>query len=119
MVDGGRFPPLRRAASLLALIGIGLFLPLMLVEAGLRLFAPQPLAVNRSEWDAHYCWRNRPRTRGFFQTSEYRMEVVIDSLGLREREVTRVKPPATFRILGLGDSFAFGHGVAADSCFLS
>jgi hypothetical protein len=110
---------LRRAASLLALIGIGLLLPLMLVEAGLRLFAPQPLAVNVSEWDPHYGWRNRPGTRGFFQTSEYRMEVAIDSLGLRDAEVSRAKPPGTYRILGLGDSFAFGHGVAADSCFLS
>ncbi|MBI1796937.1 MAG: SGNH/GDSL hydrolase family protein [Candidatus Eisenbacteria bacterium] len=109
---------MRRAASFLALIGIGLIVPLALIEIGLRLFAPQPLAVNVSAWDPHYGWRNRPGTHGFFRTSEYRMEVSIDSLGLRDREMSRAKPPGTWRILGLGDSFAFGHGVAADSCFL-
>lgn len=112
-------PGLRRVVSSLALAGAGLLLPLVLIEIGLRLFAPQPLAVNVSEWDPHYGWRNRPGTTGFFRTSEYRMAVRIDSLGLRDEETTRAKPPGTFRILGLGDSFAFGHGVAADSCFLS
>jgi hypothetical protein len=109
----------RRVAALIALVALGLLLPLVLVETGLRLFAPQPLAVNVSAWDPHYGWRNQPGTRGFFRTAEYRMEVRIDSLGLRDEETTRAKPPGTFRILGLGDSFAFGHGVAAESCFLS
>jgi hypothetical protein len=110
---------MRRVVSLIALACLGLLFPLLLAEIGLRLFAPQPLAVNVSEWDPHYGWHNRPGTTGFFRTSEYRMEVRIDSLGLRDEETTRAKPPGTFRILGLGDSFAFGHGVSVDSCFLS
>lgn len=120
-LDGGPPPGVlvRRVAALIALVTLGLLLPLVLVEIGLRLWAPQPLAVNVSVWDRHYGWRNQPGTRGFFRTAEYRMEVRIDSLGLRDEETTRAKPPGTFRILGLGDSFAFGHGVAADSCFLS
>jgi len=110
---------LRNAVAMLALALLGVLFPLVLLEIGLRLFAPQPLAVNVSKWHPLYGWSNRPGARGFFKTSEFRMSVKIDSLGLRYREVSRARPPATFRILGLGDSFAFGHGVNTDSCFLA
>jgi hypothetical protein len=110
---------LRNALGAVAVALFGLLLPLVVLEIGLRVFAPQPHAVNISEWHPVYGWRNRPGARGFFQTPEFRMDVRIDSLGLRYREVTRAKPPGTYRILGLGDSFAFGHGVALDSCFLA
>ncbi len=110
---------LRKTLVAAAVVLIGLLVPLVLLEIGLRIFAPQPHAVNVSEWHPVYGWHNRPGAHGFFQTPEFRMEVRIDSLGLRYREVTRRKPTGTYRILGLGDSFAFGHGVAADSCFLA
>ncbi|TMQ57951.1 MAG: hypothetical protein E6K72_03140 [Candidatus Eisenbacteria bacterium] len=108
---------LRMVLGAVAAVLFGLLAPLVLLEIGLRIFAPQPHAINISEWHPVYGWRNRPGAHGFFQTREYRMEVRIDSLGLRFREVTRSKPAGTYRILGLGDSFAFGHGVAADSGF--
>ena len=111
--------PLRALIEGAAVMAIALFVLLVLLEIGLRLFAPQPTALNVSEWDAEYGWRNRPGARGFFRTPEFRMEVRIDSLGLRDEETTREKPAGTWRILGLGDSFAFGHGVAVDSCFFS
>jgi len=110
---------LARLGSALAVTAVSLVVPLLILEVGLRLFAPQTTAVNVSEWDAVYGWRNRPGARGFFHTPEFRMEVRINSLGLRDEETTWEKPAGTFRLLGLGDSFAFGHGVAADSCFYS
>jgi hypothetical protein len=110
---------LRAAAQGLAVTAVTLLAAAALLEIGFRLFAPQPTALNVSRWDPEYGWRNEPGARGFFRTSEFRMEVRIDSLGLRDDETTWAKPPGTYRILGLGDSFAFGHGVAAESCFLS
>jgi lysophospholipase L1-like esterase len=57
-------------------------------------------------------YRNRPRLQGkFFGTS-----VVINSLGMRDREV--VAPAANeFRILVLGDSVPFGVGVQYEATF--
>jgi hypothetical protein len=48
-----------------------------------------------------------------------RREVVnrINSYGLRGRAVAVPKPPGTFRIVVLGDSFTFGEGVAEDETF--
>ena len=42
--------------------------------------------------------------------------VAIDTneLGLRERPFEREKPPGTFRVVLLGDSFVFGHGLAQE-----
>ena len=110
---------LARLGSALAVVAVSLIVPLLILEVGLRVFAPQPTAVNVSEWDPNYGWRNRPGARGFFRTPEFNMPVRINSLGLRDDETTREKPAGTFRLLGLGDSFAFGHGVAAESCFIS
>lgn len=112
-------PRLKRAGSALAFAALSLGIPLILIEIGLRLFAPQTLALNVSEWDPNYGWRNRPGARGFFQTPEFRFDIKVNSLGHRGGETSRVKPPRTFRILGLGDSFALGHGVDGDSCFLA
>lgn len=120
----GGSPPARRGllarlGSALAVALVSLIVPLLILEVGLRVFAPQTTAVNVSEWDPNYGWRNRPGARGFFRTPEFNMQVRINSLGLRDDETTREKPAGTFRLLGLGDSFGFGHGVAAESCFIS
>jgi len=41
-----------------------------------------------------------------------------NSLGLRDEEVAREKPPGVFRIVGLGDSFTFGTGVRQEDLYL-
>jgi hypothetical protein len=55
--------------------------------------------------------------RGYFD-SENSVRMSVNSLGLRGEEVGAEKPPGMYRILGLGDSFAFGEGVKDDDTFL-
>ena len=44
--------------------------------------------------------------------------VVINSLGMRDREGCPQKGPETFRVVGLGDSLMFGWGVRQEETFL-
>ena len=53
--------------------------------------------------DSHYQWQGIP--------------VDINSHGLRNPETTYEKPPATFRILNLGDSVVMGWGVRAEDTY--
>lgn len=57
----------------------------------------------------------RPGVRGRFMGHE----LSINGLGMRDRERNREKPPGVFRIIGLGDSHAFGWGVAQEETYLS
>ena len=45
------------------------------------------------------------------------VEVTTNSLGLREGERLRAKPPGTYRIVALGDSITMGWGVSQDMTF--
>ncbi len=49
---------------------------------------------------------------------EYDVPYKINSLGLREREVSRKIPPGTVRLLILGDSFTEGFGVKLEDAFV-
>jgi hypothetical protein len=52
----------------------------------------------------------RPNAVGRYKTLEFDTDYAINSLGLRDHEYTVPKPPRTFRILMLGDSFTEGDG---------
>ncbi|HEY3134791.1 MAG TPA: SGNH/GDSL hydrolase family protein, partial [Blastocatellia bacterium] len=45
--------------------------------------------------------------------------VHINSAGWRGRDFAQAKPPGTFRILGIGDSFTFGKAVNDEDVFLA
>jgi hypothetical protein len=56
-------------------------------------------------WDPHTGIAPRPGAEGWWHTSEYEVFVHISSQGLRDREHSLQKPPNTFRIAVLGDSY--------------
>jgi lysophospholipase L1-like esterase len=67
--------------------------------------------------DGEACWTLSPGFVGRYVRPWFDVEVRGNRLGLRDGE-PGPKAPGTFRILGLGDSFAFGWGVPVEACFL-
>jgi hypothetical protein len=100
------------------LIGLGLLLPLVLLELALRQFGPflpgdYRLGVER-EFDPVLGWRNIPGFRGGARTSEFAVQVAINSTGLRDEEIPYARPLGGRRILVLGDSFVAGAHVSLE-----
>jgi lysophospholipase L1-like esterase len=88
------------------------------LEIGLRLLAPvERFAFTPRMWDPIVGIRNRPGAKGFITCPEYDMEFLINSRGLRDREISYAKPARTSRVLCLGDSFTIGFGVRAEETY--
>ncbi len=108
-----------RAGS--AVAAIAAVVALVILEIGMRMAAPGKLEYFNSDRFRHrsarpgWTWELIPNAR---QTSYIGVPVAINSLGLRDREVERPKPPRTVRIVGVGDSVTFGYGVRLDDTFL-
>jgi len=111
---------LRRLFSLLAVSLAGLLSILLLLEVGVRIFAPQnpdfwdSSAIRRYQSAPPHFVENIPNARANYTG----VPVAINSVGLRGDEIAIPKPAGTFRILGVGDSITFGHGVRAEETFL-
>lgn len=58
-----------------------------------------------------------PGSESEFRTREFHYVQTVNSSGLRGPEIAATKPPDTYRILVLGDSFVMGKGVADDEPF--
>src|SRR5262249_55474855 len=61
------------------------------------------------QFDPLLGWANLPNSHGQFSRLEFRHAVDINSLGMRDREVTD-KRPNELRVAFLGDSFTWGVG---------
>lgn len=107
-----------RDTAIVVGMSVGLLLGL---ELFCRLFAPQLLRGESlhgrhfSEPDPLLGMRYVPGAVWRFRTPEYQVEYAINTEGFRDATVRQVrKPPGVLRVLLLGDSFTFGHGVAYD-----
>jgi len=63
-------------------------------------------------------WTLTPGFDGRFRKGEFDIAVSANAQGLRAGPIGP-KPSGTYRVLGLGDSFAFGWGVEAHEAFLA
>jgi hypothetical protein len=70
-------------------------------------------------WDPSTGIAPRPGAQGLWHTSEYDVFVHINSQGLRDREHALQKPPNTFRIAVLGDSYTEALQVPAEKDYSS
>ncbi|NJN92849.1 MAG: hypothetical protein HC875_01530 [Anaerolineales bacterium] len=92
------------------LLGLGLFLPLLVLEMGVRVLglAPRP-QPNPAIWQPHPLlgWWHIPYSGGLFhsQYNEFEAEVRINARSLRDREIGYDNPTGALRVLSLADSF--------------
>jgi hypothetical protein len=128
-VDPRRLSPPRRDVGWrgrLALAMCGLVMALLVGEIVLRLLGPRVPGLSGltsiasfQTYHPIYGFFHRPGAAGWIQTPEFTSYVEINSRGLRDREVAIPKPPGTFRILLLGDSFVEGAQVPLESTVAS
>lgn len=98
---------------LLGLLSVGL--TLLVVEVGLRWFAPPPYPVETGRFYACHDqlgWTGKPNFAGTIEGSGFEQWVEFNSLGLHDTDHSPAKPPATFRLLMLGDSYVQAVQVA-------
>jgi lysophospholipase L1-like esterase len=84
---------------------------LLLAEFAVRIFAPQALVSDVIAGDPDVDYRLRPNASGHMSSPEYSADIRINSLGFRGPEISPAKKPGVVRVLFLGDSFTFGHGL--------
>jgi hypothetical protein len=103
-----------------ALILVGLLVPLILAELGLRIAgAALPgdyQTVSFAEAHPEFGRRNKPGA-GWKKTSEYTAWIEVNSKGLRGAEIDYAKPTGETRVLVTGDSFTFAEQVNQDETF--
>jgi hypothetical protein len=104
----------QRLAANLTLLAGGTLAGLLALELGVRWLAPQPLAA--LEKSPRLGWMHVPNSSLVYERDEFHIPVHFSSAGLRDREYPLAKPPGTFRIAILGDSFVEALQVPFDSC---
>jgi hypothetical protein len=114
-------PRARRRVASFALAAGALVATLLVLEAAVWMAMPQDLAF----FDGSAI--KRPSTRpglryelipGGYTPRYVGVPVMVNRLGLRDREVAVPKPAGTVRILGVGDSVTFGYGVRLAETYL-
>lgn len=95
------------------------FPPLARRAAALRAVAERRVEIHPRglyRMDGESCWTLTPGFTGRFVRPAFDVEIRANRRGLRDHE-PEAKAPGAFRILGLGDSFAFGWGVPLEASF--
>jgi hypothetical protein len=104
----------------LALVVVGLLLPLLLLEVVLRvagaILPGDYQTVSFAEAHPEFGRRNKPGA-GWKKTSEFTSWIEINSKGLRGAEIDYPKPAGEYRILVVGDSFTFAEQVNQQETF--
>lgn len=102
-----------RIAANFTLVAASTIAILLLLEVGLRLFQPQPMAAVRRS--GRLGWVHKPNVEFLYERSEFKVRVRYSNAGLRDRDYPFEKPANTFRIAILGDSFVEAIQVPFDS----
>ena len=99
---------------------LGIFLTLVVIEIIVRFYLAQTQPISDKDCrqkDVLLHHSLTPNTSCRSKTSEWDIEMKVNSLGIRGNEYSLKKPARTFRILMLGDSFVEGYGVPAGDTF--
>lgn len=107
-----RRPRRRLAANALLLLGSSA-LAVAIVEAVVRVVAPQPAYQYRFSSATYY--EPIPNARFVHEREEFSIPVEYNAFGMRDRPRTPAKPAGVLRIALVGDSFAEAKEVPLDS----
>jgi hypothetical protein len=117
----GAQKPLSRGKSVLfglAVSAVTTVIMLLVLELALHVFNYPPKQTDHQrlfvEYDSVRGWRNTPGAEGRYITEEYDIALKYNSHGIRGPERPYAKPPGTYRIVLLGDSFIEGYAVALE-----
>lgn len=103
----------------LALLGLGLMVGLLACELGARIWFRRSMDFDMEMWkyatlikepdpDPRLAHRHRPGVSAVLMGAEVR----TNQFGMRGDTISEARPPGTYRIVLLGDSFTMGWGVA-------
>ena len=112
-----RFDPRTGWIIATILVGVSIIVSLLLAEVAVRVFFPQRMYYNITQWDPDVGFTAIPNIQSLQRNYEYEMTIQINSRGLRDREFPFIKPPRTIRIGVFGDSFTFGEGVESEQAY--
>ncbi|MCC6177739.1 MAG: SGNH/GDSL hydrolase family protein [Chloroflexi bacterium] len=108
----------RLVALRLVLVVLAFVFPLVGLEVALRVFGPflpgnydTGAYVRRHPILGHY---HVPDFEGWIKTPRFTVRLDINPMGFRDPRQSYAKPPGTFRILALGDSYVEAAQVQAD-----
>lgn len=123
MKDRPRTTRRRALVAKVLLLSISTLLAVLVAEIAVRLFVG-PIPTNPGhhkllcEHDPLLGWRKVPNAEARYTTTEYDVEVKINSRGLRGPELGYEKTEGVYRVLVLGDSFTEGYTVDAETVFV-
>ena len=95
-------------------VGVAVIVALAILEIGLRLSGSPRIERLSVEYSATRGWQNIANAETECTGLEYNEPMRFNSRGLRGPIYPYKKPPHTFRILLIGDSFTFGFAVKTE-----
>lgn len=98
-------------------VAASVVLGLGVAELGFRLFWVKQLRLGAGIEHPHFHHRLNPNEPYHFTSGEFDVTVRTNRFGLRGPDPVMPKPPGTFRILMLGDSYTFGFPVKDEETF--
>lgn len=107
----------KKFLSNFTLLILSIVVSLIVLEFLVRIFYPQKLYFNITQWDEYVGFKFIPNSENYTEHIDYKMHVKINSHGLRDREIDYYKPANTIRIGVFGDSFTYGEGVQNDETY--
>ncbi len=116
-------PNVKRWSGPAALLAVSLLFSALVGEAAVRwlrpgyVAGPDPIRNPFWQYDPELGWSHEPGATGVFARDEFSHPVRINQAGWRDRERQVDKPAGTFRVVVLGDSFTWGHGVGDEEVY--
>jgi len=108
-------PKIKLLGQRLVLMLLGCLLALVLLEIGVRIFSPQERALFRA--DPYIRTSHLPNINTVRKTTEYTAKIKTNPQGFVGNNFTIAKPPGTYRIATVGDSFTEAFQVNYDQSY--